>query len=66
MNELSSAFPVSGGLYFWSFMPAGKYGPGAVRQVAGAFVIAVTLLLVAEKRQKWSWFLTDFEDAVLA
>ena len=29
MSELSSAFPVSGGLYFWSFMLAGKYGPGA-------------------------------------
>ena len=27
MSELSSAFPVSGGLYFWSFMLAGKYGP---------------------------------------
>lgn len=26
MSELSSAFPVSGGLYFWSFMLAGKYG----------------------------------------
>ncbi|KAL0046843.1 hypothetical protein WJX82_011289 [Trebouxia sp. C0006] len=141
MSELSSAFPVSGGLYFWSFMLAGKYGPvaswcvgwinllgqiafvagntytfvevlaammylatqdqpsggyspsnsmqlyiyggllviyasvntftlksltqvariGAIWQVAGAFVIAVTLLSVAEKRQKWSWVLTDFE-----
>jgi len=29
MSELSSAFPVSFGLYFWSFMLAGKYGPGA-------------------------------------
>jgi len=29
MSELSSAFPVSGGLYFWSFMLAGKYGPVA-------------------------------------
>ncbi|DBB03720.1 TPA: hypothetical protein ACH3X3_011033 [Trebouxia sp. C0006] len=34
---------------------------GAIWQVAGAFVIAVTLLSVAEKRQKWSWVLTDFE-----
>ncbi|KAL0024345.1 hypothetical protein WJX79_001112 [Trebouxia sp. C0005] len=141
MSELSSAFPVSGGLYFWSFMLAGKYGPvaswcvgwinllgqiafvagntytfvevlaamlflgtqdqpaggyspsnsmqlymfggllviyasvntftlkslthvariGALWQVVGAFVVAVTLLFVAEKRQKWSWVLTDFE-----
>jgi len=29
MGELSSAFPVSGGLYFWSFMLAGKCGPVA-------------------------------------
>ena len=29
MSELSSAFPVSGGLYFWSFMLAGKHGPFA-------------------------------------
>ena len=29
MSELSSAFPVSGGLYFWSFMLAGKNGPFA-------------------------------------
>ena len=26
MSELSSAFPVSGGLYFWSFMLAEKHG----------------------------------------
>lgn len=26
MSELSSAFPVSGGLYYWSFMLAGKHG----------------------------------------
>ncbi|KAL0018124.1 hypothetical protein WJX77_006203 [Trebouxia sp. C0004] len=29
MGELSSKFPVSGGLYFWSFMLAGQYGPCA-------------------------------------
>ncbi|DBA65449.1 TPA: hypothetical protein ACH3X2_003235 [Trebouxia sp. C0005] len=29
MSELSSKFPVSGGLYFWSFMLAGQYGPCA-------------------------------------
>ena len=29
MSELSSAFPVSVGLYFWSFMLAGKKGPYA-------------------------------------
>ena len=29
MSELSSAFPVSGGLYFWSFMLADKHGPFA-------------------------------------
>jgi len=33
---------------------------------AGAFVIAVTLLSVAEKRQKWSWVLTDFEVSIVA
>ncbi len=33
---------------------------------AGAFVIAVTLLFVAEKRQKWSWVLTDFEVSTVA
>ena len=27
MSELSSAFPVSGGLYYWSFMLGGNYGP---------------------------------------
>ena len=27
MSELCSAFPVSGGLYYWSFMLAGKHGP---------------------------------------
>ena len=32
----------------------------------GAFVIAVTLLFVAEKRQKWSWVLTDFEVGTIA
>ncbi len=29
MSELSSKLPVSGGLYFWSFMLAGKHGPCA-------------------------------------
>ena len=29
MSELSSAFPVSGGLYFWAFMLADKHGPFA-------------------------------------
>ena len=29
MSELSSAFPVSGGLYFWSFMLARNHGPVA-------------------------------------
>lgn len=29
MSELSSAFPVSGGLYFWAFMLADKRGPFA-------------------------------------
>ena len=29
MSELSSKFPVSGGLYFWSYMLAGQYGPFA-------------------------------------
>jgi hypothetical protein len=29
MSELSSKFPVSGGLYFWSYMLAGQYGPCA-------------------------------------
>lgn len=29
MSELSSAFPVSGGLYFWSFMLARQHGPVA-------------------------------------
>ena len=32
----------------------------------GAFVVAVTLLFVAEKRQKWSWVLTDFEVSTVA
>ena len=27
MSELSSAFPVSGGLYYWSFMLGGNHGP---------------------------------------
>ena len=29
MSKLPSAFPVSGGLYFWSSMLAKKYGPVA-------------------------------------
>lgn len=29
MSELSSAFPVSGGLYYWSFMLGGNHGPFA-------------------------------------
>lgn len=29
MSELCSAFPVSGGLYYWSFMLGGKHGPFA-------------------------------------
>ncbi len=29
MSELSSALPVSGGLYFWAFMLGGKHGPFA-------------------------------------
>lgn len=29
MSELSSAFPVSGGLYYWAFMLADKHGPFA-------------------------------------
>ena len=29
MSELSSAFPVSGGLYYWSFMLGGRQGPFA-------------------------------------
>jgi len=33
---------------------------------AGAFIIAVTLLFVAEKRQQWSWVLTDFEASTVA
>jgi len=33
---------------------------------AGAFVIAVTLLSVPEKRQKWSWVLTDFQVSIVA
>lgn len=27
LSELSSAFPVSGGLYFWAFMLGGRTGP---------------------------------------
>lgn len=29
MSELNSAYPVSGGLYFWSFMLAQQFGPAA-------------------------------------
>lgn len=29
MSELCSAFPVSGGLYYWAFMLADKHGPFA-------------------------------------
>ena len=46
MAELSSAFPVSGGLYFWSFMLAGKYGP-----VASWYVGWVNLLGQVGHRQ---------------
>ncbi|DBA92368.1 TPA: hypothetical protein ACH3X1_015773 [Trebouxia sp. C0004] len=140
MSELCSAFPVSGGLYFWSFMLAGKHGPfaswlvgwinlfGQVALVAGAgytivqafaavlflatldnrygyypgnsmqvyifgglltigaiinssplrtvayvakvgtvwnavgcFIMALIMLVVAPKQQRWSWVLTNFE-----
>ncbi|KAL0027332.1 hypothetical protein WJX79_001331 [Trebouxia sp. C0005] len=56
MSELSSAFPVSGGLYYWSFMLGGNYGPfvswmvgwinllGQVAIVAGSAFVFVEVL----------------------
>ena len=44
MSELSSKFPVSGGLYFWSYMLTGQHGPCAswfVCHVAGAGEILI-------------------------
>ncbi|KAL0051808.1 hypothetical protein WJX82_002508 [Trebouxia sp. C0006] len=56
MSELSSAFPVSGGLYYWSFMLGGNHGPfaswmvgwinllGQVAIVAGSTFVFVEIL----------------------
>ncbi|KAL0051838.1 hypothetical protein WJX82_002885 [Trebouxia sp. C0006] len=54
MSELSSAFPVSGGLYYWSFMLGGNHGPlaswmvGWINLLGQVALVAGTTFTVVE------------------
>ena len=52
LSELSSAFPVSGGLYFWSFMLAKQYGPVA-SWVVGYFNLLGQVCFCCQKLLAW-------------